>query len=116
MHNILSDTEYSRRMLPATPPRRAKSPPSPLRNHDDAGGRAIIDLDPPRRRARSPADAGGAYTGHRSSSSSSSSSRRDALGRPRDGASFFRRGRRDLVRPEARRCWGHACTLAFTLY
>ena len=109
MHNILSDTEYSQRMLPATPPRRAKSPPSPLspRGRGSDAGRAIIDPDPP----RSPRDA---HRGHRSTSSSSGS-RREALGRPRGDASAFRRGRHDLVRPALARdvatrccCWARA--------
>ena len=46
MYNITSETDYSERMLPPTPPREKEaSPPTPARH---VSSRAIIDEAPPR--------------------------------------------------------------------
>ena len=46
MYNITSETDYSERMLPPTPPREKEaSPPIPARH---VSSRAIIDEAPPR--------------------------------------------------------------------
>ncbi|BDA50857.1 probable E3 ubiquitin-protein ligase IE61 at N-terminal half [Coccomyxa sp. Obi] len=78
MYNILSETNYQERILPATPP-RAKTPPSPGPTAERQRALPLIDARP-------------------------SSSRGDARGerprassRPGDRAPAFRRGSRDLA-------------------
>ena len=75
MYNIVSETEYSEQMLPASPPRvKEPSPPIPARH---ISARAIIDEPPAQHRAAQQGRAQGtAYTADRPLVSSRAGDRR----------------------------------------